>query len=74
MLSWNRLRSISTLLFSLAMVPPLLAQINTGRISGVITDSANSAVPGSNIRAINQDTGVVTSGESNSVGDYLLNF
>ena len=50
------------------------AQINTGRISGVVSDASGSAVPGAAIRAVNQASGVVTTAATGSTGDYLLNF
>jgi outer membrane receptor protein involved in Fe transport len=50
------------------------AQINTGRITGSVLDPTGGAVPEVNIRAINEDTGVVTNTLSLSTGDYLVNF
>jgi hypothetical protein len=50
------------------------AQINTGRITGIITDSAGAVVVGAAVRATNQQTGVVTAVQSQESGSYLLNF
>lgn len=52
----------------------VLAQINTGRITGVVTDASGGAVPGAVVRGINQASEVVTATESAANGEYLLNF
>jgi hypothetical protein len=73
--SWRSLQSIAALLIVAALLaPPTTAQINTDRISGVVLDSADAIVPGVVIQAINEETGVVTSGVSRETGDYLINF
>ena len=50
------------------------AQINTGRITGIITDSAGASIVGATVRATNQQTAVVTTVQSQENGSYLLNF
>ena len=50
------------------------AQINTGRITGSVTDASGSAVPRVVIRVTNEETGVVSSTASLAAGDYLVNF
>lgn len=50
------------------------AQINTGRITGLITDSAGAVIGGATVRAMNQQTAVATTGQSQENGSYLLNF
>jgi hypothetical protein len=52
----------------------ITAQINTGRITGIITDSAGAVVVGAAVHATNQETGVVTAVRSQENGGYLLNF
>lgn len=52
----------------------LPAQINTGKITGTITDSGGASIAGAAVRAINQETGVVTTAQTQNSGDYLLNF
>lgn len=52
----------------------LCAQINTGKIAGIVTDSSGAAVSGAIIRATNQDTSVTTVSKTRDTGDYLLNF
>src|SRR5581483_2850294 len=50
------------------------AQINTGRITGVVTDSGGAVIVGATVRATNQATSVVTTVQSQENGNYLLNF
>lgn len=69
------LRAGLMLLIALCWIGSLLnAQINTGRITGEITDSAGAVVVGAHVRAINLDTGVVTAVETQQTGSYLVNF
>src|SRR5688572_6015393 len=51
-----------------------LAQVNTGRITGIVHDPSGASVPGVPVRATNEDTGVVTNTVSQETGDYLVNF
>lgn len=62
------------LLLHTAFTPAATAQINTGRISGVVIDSADAVMPGVSMQAINEETGVVTTGLSRDTGDYLISF
>ena len=50
------------------------AQMNTGRIDGVIDDSSGAIIPSARIQAINQTTNVTTNVVSSASGDYLINF
>jgi hypothetical protein len=72
----NFTASLSTKIFAayFCIAAPTMAQINTGRISGFIYDPAGATVPGVAIRAINEQTGIVTSTTSQATGDYLVNF
>ncbi|MCI0628112.1 MAG: carboxypeptidase regulatory-like domain-containing protein [Acidobacteria bacterium] len=58
----------------LLVVPVSWSQINTGRIIGSIFDASGAAIPGVEVRATNEETGVVTTTQSVTAGDYLLNF
>src|SRR3954454_3862917 len=49
-------------------------QINTGRITGTISDPGGGVVTGVVLRATNEETGVVTSTQSAGAGEYLINF
>ena len=61
-------------LFSLIIAPPSKAQINTGRITGNVLDASGGAMAEATVRAISEETGVVTTTRSAGAGDYLLNF
>ncbi len=50
------------------------AQINTGKITGFVTDSSGAVISGVPVTATNGETGVVTKTETSETGEYLLNF
>lgn len=50
------------------------AQINTGKITGFITDPSGAVIAGVPVTATNAGTGVVTKAETSDTGEYLLNF
>jgi hypothetical protein len=52
----------------------MLAQINTGKIVGTVSDKTGSSLAGSQVRATENDTGVVTDTVTAPDGAYLLNF
>jgi len=52
----------------------LQAQINTGRLTGTVSDSTGSVITGARVVATNDGTGAITSGQSSDVGEYFLNF
>src|SRR5581483_11091202 len=73
--SFAVLRCGFTLLVAVFWNGPLIhAQIITGRITGIITDSAGAVIVGATVRATNQETAVVTTVQSQENGSYLLNF
>jgi len=51
-----------------------LAQINTGKISGFVTDSSGALVTNVPVAATNNATGVLTRAVTTDTGEYLLNF
>jgi len=68
-------RSGPTLLIVLTLfsvVSP--AQINTGKISGFVTDPSGAIIKETTVTATNDGTGVVTKAETSETGEYLLNF
>jgi len=75
---WGKASSIGLCLLSLAllfeMCPPVAAQINTGKITGIITDSGGAVIVGATIRVTNQGTGVTSAAPSQDGGSYLINF
>src|SRR5258706_2784027 len=64
------LRVIVLTLFS--VVSP--AQINTGKISGFVTDPSGAMITGTTVTATNDGTGVVTKAATSDTGEYLLSF
>jgi hypothetical protein len=50
------------------------AQMNTGKISGFVTDSSGALITGVPVTATNDGTGVATRAQSSDTGEYLLNF
>ena len=51
-----------------------VAQINTGKISGFVTDSSGAVITSVPVMATNDGTGVATRTETSGTGEYLLNF
>ena len=52
----------------------LHAQINTGRITGIVRDSSGSVITAAPVVATNDGTGVVTPSETSDLGEYFINF
>jgi hypothetical protein len=50
------------------------AQINTGKITGFVTDSSGAVVTNVPVTAINDSTGVATRSQTSDTGEYLINF
>src|ERR1700738_5077775 len=50
------------------------AQINTGKITGFVSDPSGAFVEGITVTAVNDGTSVVTKAETSETGEYLLNF
>jgi Carboxypeptidase regulatory-like domain len=78
---WFFGRQVKHLLLSLG-VPALIlldglpatGQINTGKVTGIVTDSAGAVVPGAKASAVNEQTGVSTTVRTLDTGSYLINF
>ena len=51
---------------------PLAAQITTTVIYGTVTDSTGAVVPGAKVTAVNSDTNLSRSAESNTQGEYRI--
>jgi hypothetical protein len=49
---------------------PALAQVDTGAVSGVVTDRSGAVVPGTKVRIVQQGTNTVTELETNDAGFY----
>jgi len=52
----------------------MLAQMNTGKVSGTVSDSTGAAIEAAQVRAIEDATGSVTEARTAKDGTYLLNF
>src|SRR5260370_29619704 len=66
--------TFALILTVLCSTPFLSAQINTGKITGIVTDSSGATVSDAAVRATNQETNVTTVSKTQSNGDYLINF
>jgi Carboxypeptidase regulatory-like domain len=70
----RRILLLSSILCFMVVAPDLLsAQIDTGGITGTVTDSAGAVVPGVTITLTNNATGVALSTKTTSTGTYSLN-
>ena len=68
----SRLLVAATLLLLTVDVPSVGAQAPSGEISGVVSDSSGSAVPGARITLVNQATNVVRDVHTNESGLYVI--
>ena len=57
-----------------AFSPFLGAQVNTGRITGSVTDATGAVIGNAVLSATNTDTGVVTRSRSSDSGEFLIGF
>ena len=67
----NRLAHVAVLCSALV---PLWGQEARGTLLGRVTDPSNAAITGAKVVAINADTGVRATSNTNESGDYLLPF
>lgn len=51
-----------------------VSQINTGKVSGFVTDPSGAYIAGVTVTATNEETNVPTTAETSNTGQYLLNF
>lgn len=66
--TWTRTVALPTFLVGTGMV---LAQVDTGTITGTVKDPSQSPVAGATIFLHNQDTGLDTSVTTNASGQYV---
>ena len=64
---------VLSLVAALSAPTGLLAQIDTGGVTGTVTDSSGAVVPGAKITLTNEATGGTISAISTSTGTYSLN-
>ncbi len=67
-------RGVLLLVCCLALCVGSFGQINTGKITGFITDASGAVVPSVPVTAVDDATGVVTRTETSEGGEYVLNF
>lgn len=70
LLTLARLAAIPLLL--LALGTPLKAQIDTGRVLGLVTDQTGAVVPGAKVTLTNEATGFTQSTQTASDGNYVF--
>jgi hypothetical protein len=59
-------------LFAVLVAISMCAQQNGGTIKGTVKDPKGAVLPGATVSAVAQDTGIATTTQSNSSGDYAL--
>jgi hypothetical protein len=64
--------TVSAFLFALASGNLRAQSQNTAQIQGTVTDASGAAVPGTEIKATQTDTGIVRTASSGASGDYVL--
>jgi len=57
---------------AISAVAPALAQSTTTVIYGTVTDSTGAVVPNARVTAVNSDTNLSRSAETNSQGEYRI--
>ena len=50
------------------------AQVTTGTLVGIVKDATGAAIANTPVTAVNEETGVVYSGKTNSAGEYRIGF
>src|SRR5438552_169451 len=66
--------ALLALLLAFVTISPaikLAAQVGTGTIAGVVTDSSGAVLPGAAVSVTNTQTGAVTSVKTNDQGLYI---
>jgi hypothetical protein len=69
-----RFRSMVYAVLIFGCTVSISAQINTGKISGFVTDPSGAMIPDVQVTASDENTGVTTSAKTAGGGEYLLNF
>lgn len=67
-------RYVELALVMLLLAGVACAQTSQGRITGRVLDPEGAAIPGAEVIAINEDTGVATHAKTNEAGIYVLPF
>src|ERR1700722_5187344 len=64
------LRVLTAIFLLLASMCVMQAQVTTGTISGTLTDSTGSVVPGAKVVILNESTGITRETTTNGAGAY----
>jgi len=59
--------------FLVGTMPAFAQQLNVGSLTGVIRDSSGAAIPGAQVTATNQDTGLTQLAIGSETGIYVIN-
>ena len=70
----TRLIAISSAVFALliACSPPLGAQVDTGTITGIVSDTSGAVLPRATVVLKNEGTGEVRNGTTNEHGEFVF--
>lgn len=63
---------VATLAILLGLSGELFAQSSTAQINGTLADATGAVVPGADVSATNQDTGLTRETTTNASGDYTF--
>jgi len=61
-----------SLLMLVSSAGSVLAQSDTGRIEGIVTDASGAVMPGAIVAAVNAQTNIRTEAKTNDEGRYVL--
>lgn len=70
----RRLSAITSAVFALLIVcsQPLSAQVDTGTITGIVSDSSGAVLPAATVVLKNEGTGEVRNGATNEHGEFVF--
>src|SRR6516164_3882520 len=63
---------IAILLLTSVTAIPVMAQIKSGTITGLVTDESGALVPDAQVSVINEDTRVANSAKSDAGGTFVI--
>src|SRR5258708_16438983 len=72
MLKEGGMRTLSVIVFAIALIAPVFAQFDSGQISGFVRDESGAVVPGAVVVARNEGTGEERRTTTNADGYYVF--
>lgn len=72
MRNWMRLSGLLCLCLLLVGSPALVAQVDQGAVTGVVTDSSGAVIANAKVSLTSTDTGFVQQGKTNASGIYVF--